>query len=188
MEIIPFFTVLSGSCIYFFYKLYRRVCYIRMGRPARHTDRTFERLKYFAANVLGQKKVRRYPFFGLCHTCIMYGFVILLPGIPNMAAERLFNTGIPFVEHNTLYLLIKDLFILLVIFSVIGCLLRRMIKKPEWLKNNTEAIGLLLLIFTIVLTEALYHGTNQALQPGGGALWPAPLAGALSGFFCRHDG
>ncbi len=183
MEKILFFTVLSGSCVYFFYKLYRRVCYIRLGRPARHTDRTLERLKYLAVNVLGQKKIRRYPLFGLCHAYIMYGFVILLPGVPNMAAERLFNTGIPFVGNNALYLFVKDLFIILVIVGVIGCLLRRTVRKPEWLKNNTEAVGLLLLIFTIVLTEALYHGTNQALRSGGGTLWPAPLAGALSGFF-----
>ena len=183
MEKLLFFAILSGSCLYFFYKIYRRICYIRLGRPVRHTGSKLERLKYFAANVLGQKKVRRYPFFGLCHAFIMYGFVILLPGIPNMAAERLFHAGIPFVGNNALYLLIKDLFIILVIFGVIGCLLRRMIRKPEWLKNNTEAIGLLLLIFTIVLTEALYHGTHQALQPGSGALWPAPLAGTLSGLF-----
>lgn len=183
MESYLYFFLLSGSCLYFFYKLCRRIRYIRLGRPAQHTDRPLERLKYFAVNVLGQKKIRRYPLFGLCHACIMYGFVILLPGIPNMAAERLFNAGIPFVGKNALYLFVKDLFIILVIAGITGCLLRRLIKKPAWLKNNTEAIGLLLLIFTIVLTEALYHGTNLALQWGGGTLWPAPLAGALSAFF-----
>ncbi len=183
MERYLFFLLLFGSCIYFFYKILQRIRYIRLGRPAQHNDRPLERWKYFASNVLGQKKVRRYPLFGLCHTFIMYGFVVLLPGIPNMAAERLFHVGIPFVGNNALYLFIKDLFIILVIAGVIGCLLRRTIRKPEWLKNNTEAIGLLLLIFTIVLTEALYHGTNLALQLDGGTLWPAPLAGALSGFF-----
>lgn len=183
MEKYLFFSLLSGSCIYFFYKIYRRICYIRLGGPARHTGRTLERLKYFAVNVLGQKKVLRYPFFGLCHACIMYGFVVLLPGIPNMAAERLFNTGIPFFKNNAGYLFMKDLFVILVIAGVAGCLLRRTFRKPEWLKNNTEAIGLLLLIFTIVSTEALYHGTDLAMRLGGGTLWPAPLAGELSGFF-----
>ncbi len=183
MERYLFFFLLSGSFIYFFYQIFRRICYIRLGRPAKHTDRPFERLKYFAANVLGQKKVRRYPFFGLCHACIMYGFVILLPAIPNMAAERLFNVGIPFIENNPAYLFIKDLFIILVIVGVTGCLLRRTIRKPDWLKNNFEAIGLLLLIFIIVITEAFYHATDMAMHADGVTLWPAPLAGLLSRLF-----
>jgi Fe-S oxidoreductase len=183
MEKLLFLFLLTGSCYYFFHKLCRRILYISLGRPARHTDRPLERWKYFASNVLGQKKVRRYPIYGLGHACIMYGFVILLPAIPNMAAVRLYNTAIPFVGNNALYLFVKDLFIVLVMAGVTVCLWRRAVKKPEWLKNNTEAIGLLLLIFIIVLTEALYNGTSLALQTGGGTIWPAPLAGALSGLF-----
>jgi len=183
MERLLFLFLLTGSCLYFLSKIYRRILYISLGRPAQHRDRPLERWKYFASHVLGQKKVRRYPLYGLGHAGIMYGFVILLPAIPNMAAVKLFNTAIPFVDNNALYLFVKDLFILLVMAGVFICLWRRAVKKPEWLKNNTEAIGLLLLIFIIVLTEALYHGTSSALQPGGGRLWPAPLAGALAGLF-----
>ncbi|OPX89773.1 (Fe-S)-binding protein [Pelotomaculum sp. PtaB.Bin117] len=174
MESYLFFSLLMVSCIYFIYTVYRRVCYIRLAR---------RRWKYFAANVLGQKKIRRYPLFGLCHAFIMYGFLCLLPGIPDMAAERLLHAGIPFVANNVPYLFIKDLFIALVIVGITGCLLRRTVRKPEWLKNDIEAIVLLVLIFIVVLTEALYHGTNLALHSGSTALWPAPLAGAFSGLF-----
>ncbi len=183
MESILFFILLSGSCIYFLSRLYRCICYIRLGRPADVSGRSLQRWKYFFANVPGQKKIRRHPLFGLYHTFIMYGFVILLPGIPNMICQRLAHTGIPGVENNAPYLLLKDLFIALVIAGVIGCLLRRTINKPDWLKNDWEAMGLLLLICTVVSTEALYHGTYLAQQPEGGLLWPAPLAGALSGLF-----
>lgn len=183
MESCLFFSLLAGSVFYFIYKVYRRLCYIRLGRPACHADRPLDRLKYFAANVLGQKKIRRYTAFGLCHAFIMYGFIILLPGIPNMAAERLFSAGIPFIENSALYLFIKDLFIVLVMIGVTGCLLRRTIKKPEWLKNNFEAVAILLLIFTIVSTEALYYGTSLAMGLDAGTFWPAPLARALSGLF-----
>ncbi|SFH10286.1 Fe-S oxidoreductase [Desulfotomaculum arcticum] len=183
MESYLFFSLLTVSCVYFIYMVYRRICYIRLGRPVEHTGRPLQRWKYFAANVLGQKKIRRDPLFGLYHTFIMYGFVLLLPGIPSMISERFLHTGLPFVANNAPYLFIKDLFIALVMVGIIGCLLRRTISKPEWLKNDTEAIGLLLLIVTVVSIEALYHGANLASQPGGGTLWPAPLAGALSGLF-----
>jgi Fe-S oxidoreductase/nitrate reductase gamma subunit len=180
MEAYLFFLLLLVSAGDFFYEIGRTIRNVRLGRPENRSDRPLERWRYFLSQVAGQKKVARYPLFGWFHALIMYGFVVLLLDIPNMAVEGLWHTYIPYIGNDPFYLFLEDIFIILVVAGVLGCLLRRTLKKPDWLNNSPEGFAILLLILVIVVTETLYHGAGFALGENLGLMRAAPLTAAVS--------
>ncbi|OPX90819.1 MAG: Lactate utilization protein A [Pelotomaculum sp. PtaB.Bin013] len=182
MEIYIFFVLVVFSVGYFLYELYRRCRYIKLGRPENRFDRPLERWKYFLTHVVGQKKIINKPLFGMLHGFIMCGFCVLLPGIPNMVAEGLFKTSIPYIGDNPGYLFIKDIFIALIIFGIGGSFLRRVVKKPVWLKNTPVVFVILGLIMVIAITEVMFHGARLALGEAAALKGAAPLASAVSRF------
>ncbi|NPV74477.1 MAG: (Fe-S)-binding protein [Pelotomaculum sp.] len=107
----------------------------------------------------------------------------MLAGMPNMIAEGLYRARIPHVGDNPAYLLLKDLFIAFVITGIAGSLVRRTVRKPDWLKNTPAAFVILLLILVVVTTEVLFHGSQFALGEGADFAGAAPLAYASSRLF-----
>lgn len=180
-----FFLMALISVGYFFFAIFRRYRFTQLGKPENRYDRPVERWKYFFTDVIGQKKVRRYPLFGLFHFFIMAGFVILLIGIPNMVAEGLFSTYIHHLGDNDIFLFLKDIFDALIIIGVLGAVARRFIGKPDWLKNNFAVFGKLGLILIIVLTEVLFHGARFALGEDLNLIKAAPLAFTVSQIFAN---
>jgi len=180
VEIYIFFVLMVLSVGFFLYEVYRRYRYIKLGRPENRFDRPFERWKYFFNYVLGQKKIMNKPLFGILHGFIMGGFFVLLPGIPNMVAEGLFKTSIPYIGDNSGYLFIKDIFVSLIIIGIVGSFLRRIVKKPEWLKNTPVVFVILGLIMAIAITEVMFHGAQLALGEGVALRGAVPLASAVS--------
>ncbi|HWR54870.1 MAG TPA: (Fe-S)-binding protein [Negativicutes bacterium] len=183
MHIVLFLFIALVSVGYLFYAVVRRYRLTQKGRPEMCGDQPAKRWQYFLHNIILQKKVRDYPFFALCHFFIIAGFLILLPGIPNMAAEGLWHTYIPYIGNNPLYLLVKDLADIMLILGVAGLLLRRLINKPAWLKNNAAAFGKLGLILLIVLSEAGYHAARFAVGEDQTLRQAAPLAFAGARLF-----
>lgn len=173
---------------YFLNEVYWRYRYIKLGRPENRFDRPLERCKYFFTHVVGQKKIMNKPLFGILHVFIMFGFCILLPGIPNMVAEGLFKTSIPYIGDNSGYLFIKDIFIALIIIGIGGSFLRRVVKKPVWLKNTPVVFVILGLIMVIAITEVLFHGAQLALGEGVALSGAAPLAAAVSRLLAGLNG
>jgi len=188
VEIYIFFVLMVLSAGFFLHEVYRRYRYIKLGRPENRFDRPLERWKYFFTHVLGQKKIMNKPLFGILHGFIMGGFFVLLPGIPNMVAEGLFKTSIPYIGNSSGYLFIKDIFIALIIIGIVGSFLRRTVKKPNWLKNTPVVFVILGLIMVIAITEVLFHGARLALGEGVALSGAAPLASAVSRSLAGLDG
>ena len=157
MKILIFFFLTILCVGYFVLAVNKRYKYIRSGRPIDRSDRPHERWRYFCTQVLGQKKIRDFPVFGIAHLFIMWGFLVLLISTLDMAVTGLFQVQIPLIENNIVYLFIRDTAIILVIIGVLVSLLRRLIKKPKWLANNLMAFVILLLILIIVISELLYY-------------------------------
>lgn len=153
---------------YFVSVVYQRYRQIKSGRPVNRSDQPRKRWKYFCTQVLWQKKIRDFPIFWVSHLFIVWGFIVLLYSSLDMVLNGLFQVQIPYV-NNAGYLLIRDTAIILVIAGVFGCLLRRIIKKPKWVKNNMMAFVILLLIMVIVVSELLFY-TIQATQEGSSSL------------------
>jgi len=185
VEIYIFFVLMILSAGFFLREVYQRCRYIKLGRPENRFDRPFERWKNFFIYVLAQKKIMNKPLFGMLHGFLMGGFFVLLVNIPDMAAEELFHTHVTWVGNNSAYLLVKDIFIILVIIGAAGCLLRRTVRRPAWLKNTPIAFVILILILIIAITDALFYGARFALGEEADLAGSAPLACASSRLFAN---
>ncbi|CQR70100.1 Fe-S oxidoreductase [Sporomusa ovata] len=183
MAVFVFSLIALTSVGYFIYGVFRRYRFTQLGRRENRHNRPVERWKYFFTNVVAQRKVREYPVFGLFHLFIVFGFLILLVGMPNMAAEGLFNSNIHYIGDNYYFLFIKDICNALIIIGVVGAATRRTVRKPEWLKNGVADFAKLGLILTIVLTEVGFHAVRFALGQDLNLITAAPLAFASAQFF-----
>jgi Fe-S oxidoreductase/nitrate reductase gamma subunit len=182
------FSLMTVTAVgYFIYGVFRRYRFTQLGRSENRHNRPVERWKYFFTNVVAQRKVREYPVFGLFHLFIVFGFLILLVGMPNMATEGLFNTNIHYIGDNYYFLFIKDICNALIIVGVVGAATRRTVRKPEWLKNGVADFVKLGLILTIVLTEVGFHAVRFALGQDLNLITAAPLAFASSQFFVNSN-
>lgn len=187
MEAFIFFTLLIISGGFFLYEVYQRYLYTRLGRPENRSDHPFRRLIYVLSQLLCHKRIRQKPLFGVLHWFILWGFLVLLAGMVNMAAEGLFHTRIAYLGDNPAYLLVKDLFVILIIVGCIGFLLRRTFFKPKWLKNTPIAFVINLLILVIAISEASFHGVQIALGEGARLAGAAPLSSIIAGWLGNMD-
>ncbi|OPX88845.1 MAG: Lactate utilization protein A [Pelotomaculum sp. PtaB.Bin104] len=187
MEAIIFFALLIISGGFFFYEVYRRYLYTKLGRPEDRSDHPGRRLIYFFSQLLCHKRIMQKPLFGVLHWFILWGFLFLLAGMVNMVAEGLFSTRIPYIGDNLVYLLIKDVFAIFIIVACVGLLLRRTIFKPQWLKNTPIAFVIILLILIIIISEASFHGVQIALGENDVPAGFAPLAAAIAGWLGNMD-
>jgi len=185
MRLILFFSLLIISCSYFFWQIYRRIRYIRLGRKEKCNATYFKRFKNFLQTVFFHQRIGEYPLSGIFHAFIMYGFIILLGSIVDMAAIALFQSEIPIFNHPV-FLFCRDLFIVLVLAGTIGFAVRRIILKirqENWLHSSYKAYTILALIALIVLTELIYFAAYAVAQ--GQVLSGAWLVSALAGIFSR---
>ena len=180
----PFIFILLavGSGGYFVWSLYKRLRLVRSGRPADRSDRPRERWRYFAAQVLKQEKIRNMPLFGGFHLLLSWGFLVLLAGSLAMLSAGLWQVETPFLARNPAALFMRDTAIALVIAGVLGCLIRRSLRKPEWLSGNAVAYVILLLVFVIVASELLFY-VFSALETGRDPEKSAWLTAAAVKFF-----
>ncbi|WP_371377095.1 heterodisulfide reductase-related iron-sulfur binding cluster [Sporomusa aerivorans] len=185
LNVVIFFLMALTSGGYFFYGIFRRYRFTQLGKSENCHNHPAERWKYFLANVVAQRKVREYPLFGLFHLFIVFGFLILLIGMPNMVKEGLFNSSIHYLGDNYGFLFVKDICNALLIIGVLGAATRRLIGKPEWLKNSVADFVKLGLILTIVLTEVGFHSIRFALGQVMDLTTANPLTFAGSYFFAN---
>jgi len=165
MRIFIFFALFILSFSYFLFQIYRRIRYIRLGKPEKRNDQRPERLKYLVKTVILQKRIAEYPLSGIFHSFIMWGFIVLIISSLDMVVLGLFPAEIPLLQYPW-FLFIRDLFILLVLAGVIGFTVRRIllkIFKQNWYHSSFRAYAILILIFVIVLTELLYLSGNTVL-------------------------
>ena len=160
---IAIFIVLGLlSALYFLRALYGRIKWIRKGRPDDRSSGAPGRIAYFIRNVMMHEKIGRFPVFGIAHWMIMWGFVVLLFSSADMVSTGLLGRPVPLLGENIVFLYLRDIFILMVLAGIFLCLLRRLIRKPEWLKNNTKNLSILAYIFVIVVTELAYYAVTAA--------------------------
>lgn len=162
METIIFFSLAVISTGYFLFEVFMRCRIVKTGKADNRSNQPLKRWKYFCTQILLQKKIRRYPLFGIAHFFIMWGFVILIFSSLDMMMVHLFHRPIPFIGDSTCFPIIRNVFIILVIVGVICCLWRRLVRKPEWLKDNMHAFVILGLITVIVISEGLYFAKNNS--------------------------
>jgi Fe-S oxidoreductase len=160
-----------------------------MRRSKRHEsrfDRLPRRVGAFVVYVLGQARLLRWPYAGVTHALIFWGFVVLLTAIAQAIVEALWQ-GFHFNElpGAGVVAFLQDLFFVAVICGVALALFNRLVVNPTRFRasHRGDAILILAWIGTLVTFMELNLATRIAQgAPEAVAQW-RPVASALASIF-----
>ncbi|CAM2068714.1 4Fe-4S dicluster domain-containing protein [Sulfidibacter corallicola] len=167
MQPIAISFLLLVSLTGFAYLSYLKLSIVRSLQPSVRWDNVGERIKNLVTMGFLQKRMLSGDLKpGLMHFVIFYGFTTLL-----FRKIQLFIIGFDefFVYPGTLggiYAAFKDFIELAVVIALFYAFYRRFVNRPKRLEPNKEAILILSLIATIMITDFLYDGFKFALYAG----------------------
>lgn len=145
---------------------------MRLGRPERRLDQPGERTRGWVLNVLGQGRLLTRPYAGLMHALIFWGFlVITLNTIEQFGRGLWTDFRLPLISDSAPFSLALDTFQLLVLVGVGMALYRRIAVKPWYLNLTGDAIIILSLIGTLMVTGFLAEAFRIAADPQPEQRW-----------------
>ncbi|MCA9164844.1 MAG: hypothetical protein KDA62_17755, partial [Planctomycetales bacterium] len=162
MRWLPLISALLVAFGYFGYIMQTK---FRLLLVAQHRERFFEQLAVRAKNVFvyafGQKKMFKEKGAGLMHAFIFWGFLVLQIRTIFLFACA-FDPSVKLPLHGP-YTFLKDITELIVLVALGVAAYRRLVTKPARLSFSGEALLILGLIGTLILSDFLLDGTAFAL-------------------------
>jgi Fe-S oxidoreductase len=150
----------------FFRDAFRLYRLMRLGQPSNRTDQPMERTKGWLTNVIGQARLLTRTYPGVMHALIFWGFlVITLSTIEHLGRGLWAGFSIPFISDTGIFLYAVDAFQVLVLVGIVMALYRRIKIKPWYLNLSGDAIIILSLISTLMITSFLQEGFYIAASP-----------------------
>jgi Fe-S oxidoreductase/nitrate reductase gamma subunit len=151
------------------------------------TDHIGKRIRAFFVYVLGQGRLLRWPYAGVLHALIFWGFVVLLTAILQAIVEALFvNFHLNTVPASGFIALMQDIFCTAALTGVVLALINRIFIRPARFRGSHKGDALLILawIATLLVCMELNYATKiaQGNPPEALAAW-RPVASALSHLF-----
>ncbi|MEW6056047.1 MAG: (Fe-S)-binding protein [Bdellovibrionota bacterium] len=158
------------------YFAYRMTVLYRLARAtsgptwdATYFDRVPERITTFFSNVLGQKAVLRKKSAGLMHAAIFWGFLIITVETVELFIYEIFPgfTWEPLIG-STLYgalIAVQDAFTLFVLMGVAYAFYRRLVVRPEGLGKSKDAILILTLTSSLMLSLIGMRAFHMIAEP-----------------------
>jgi len=175
----------------FGYLCWRKLAIVAALQPEVRWDQPGKRLKKLLSLGFLQSRMIAGEFKpGVMHTVIFLGFVTLLVRKVQLLVIGYSPTFVYPGTAGGLYAALKDLVEVAVTVAVLYAFWRRFVLKPRRLEANREAIVVLSLILTIMVTDFLFDGFRFALLSGSDAgiaheqsfaVVGSAIAGALSG-------
>ncbi|GAB4304947.1 MAG: heterodisulfide reductase-related iron-sulfur binding cluster [Myxococcota bacterium] len=149
----------------FAFSMYRRIVVLFAFRGDVRWDNIWERMgKAFSYAFFQKRFFRKWELLsGLAHVAIFWGFLILGIRVVWMVMQSYipgFNYPLFDGPVGSVYWVLQNIFILAVLFGVGVGLIRRLLTRPKRLLFSAEAVVILLLITTIVTTDALYDAVK----------------------------
>lgn len=142
------------------YSVWIRVKLLQAGKPDNRFDQIGERIRRVLTIAIGQKKMFKDPVYGPMHALIFWGFLVLLiRSLTLMAAGYSEFAHIPTIVGD-LYTLSKDLFEGIVTMMVLYAMYRRFFDRPERITRSNDALLILGMILTLMLTDFLYDAAK----------------------------
>ena len=187
--LIVFSVLLAASLGMFVYLMRDRLALLRIAQPSDRFDRWPERWKGVLTQFVGQKRILSpgYLGAGLMHAFIFWGFLAV-------AINTIHFVGAGFVEgfHLPLlgpdwmlgraYVVVRDLFEVLVVAMVAVAAFRRLVVKPARLTPSWDAALILTLIALLMITDLAMAGAETAIHGAAGG-YPSPAGRMLAPLF-----
>jgi Fe-S oxidoreductase/nitrate reductase gamma subunit len=184
---IPFYPLVvvpvAAAIVAFWRRGRWHMAVLRSGRPLNRTDRPLQRIKALGVFVFGQRRLLQDLGPGLTHAFVFWGFVVLLATTGNYITNGLVETIVGWPLGGFFWSIVvffANVFVGLVLASVIYYVVRRTITRPARLALTRDAFVILGLIFFIVLTELIGDAAAYVVEPDHPSRTWAVLAGPLS--------
>src|SRR5438445_10178243 len=109
-------------------------------------DRLPDRVRGFVVYVLAQARLLRWPYAGVLHALIFWGFVVLLTAIVQAIVEALWQ-GFQFqnLPGSGAIAFLQDLFFLLVECGIVMALVNRLFINPTRFRGSHRGDAILIL-------------------------------------------
>lgn len=175
--------ILIGSLAAFAVSAYRRLRLLLKGAPSYRIDRIGTRIRELIMVGFLQKVLLKELVPGTMHVMIFWGFMVLLFRTVSLTiygfSPWLFHLlmGNPWGHA---YLLLKELFEVLVLLGIGIAFYRRLIERPPRLTLSGEALFILGMIGSLMLCDFIYDGSEFALLARG-YIGSVPQAAYLTG-------
>ena len=146
-----------------------------------------KRARAFVVYVVAQGRLLRWPYSGVLHVFIFYGFVVLLTAILQAVVEAL-SPGFAFndVPAAAAIALLQDLFCVLVLTGCALALINRLIVRPGRFvgSHRADAVRILAWISALLIAMECNYATRiaQGNPPVAEGHW-RPFASALARLF-----
>ncbi len=178
---------LAVASLAFGYSSYRLSLLLKLmraqkGRAPKYGD-LLKRIETTLVNVLGQKAVLKKPVAGIMHATIFWGFLIISVGTLEQFVSTIYApANFEFIGHGPYRALvaIQDFLTLAVLLAVAYAFYRRLVVRPKGLGHSSDAIIVLTLTGSLMVSILLMNGFGIL----GHSPWYAgamPVSNALAG-------
>jgi Fe-S oxidoreductase len=146
---------------------------MRLGQPASRTDQLGARTSAWLQHVLAQGRLLTRTYPGVMHSLIFWGFLVITLSTIEMFGRGLLGPwfGIPLLSDSGFFLFLLDTFQALVLIGIGMALYRRIFVKPWYLNLSGDAILILSLITTLMVTAFLAQAFFIASDPQPHQRW-----------------
>jgi Fe-S oxidoreductase/nitrate reductase gamma subunit len=184
---IPFYPLIvvpvAAAIVLFWRRARWHMAVLGHGQSLNRSDRIGERIKGLGVFVVGQRRLLQDIGPGLAHAFVFWGFIVLLATTGNYMTNGLVEAILAWPLGGFAWSLVTffaNVFVGLVLASVVYYVIRRTVVRPARLALTRDAFIILGLILCIVLTELIGDAFAYVLEPEHQARPWAILAGPLS--------
>jgi Fe-S oxidoreductase/nitrate reductase gamma subunit len=158
---------------FFSYNAQRLVRYLMIGRPDNRMGDVETRTRNLVSIGLLQSKILRDPVAGAMHATVFWGFLVLTAG----TIEIFLQGVVPgFTDARVLgplyapYVVMQEVFALLVLLAVGWLVYRRLVIRPKRLQGDKleqgDALLILSMIAGLMITLFMIYGFSEVVAPG----------------------
>ena len=161
-------------------RLYRLML---LGQSTARADQPLERTRGWLVHVLGQGRLLTRTYPGVMHALIFWGFIVItLSTVEHFGRGLWAEFRLPGLSGGAPFLVAVDAFQLFVLVGIGMALYRRVAVKPWYLNLSGDAIIILSLITTLMVSAFLAEGFLIAANPQPDVRWSF-VGWTLAGWF-----
>lgn len=187
---IFFIIVFLAAFAFLFYNVSRLISYLTIGQKENRFDNPAARIKNVLKIAFGQTKLLRDPVAGTIHFLIFWGFMLFLIAVLESIIQGFYSPfDLEFLGPLLAVItVIKDVFGLLVVLSVLFALYRRYILKIERLEVGKEGqidatiiLSMILLVVLSMFGQSAAHIAKNSFILSQYEVYP--ISAGLASFF-----